>query len=79
MAIIVNIEFTASTLNSSLQVGDMVYYSEIITVSGGFQTTGTPKLLGEVKTMTVDEINDNVAVRVLDSITPSGGSAPFND
>ena len=77
MAIIVTLQFKASTLNSSLQVGDMVYYSEIITASGGFQTTGTPKLLGEVKTMTVDEVNDNIAVRVLDSITPSGGSAPF--
>ena len=77
MAIHIILQFKASTLNTSLQVDDMVYYSEIITSSGGFETTSTPKLLGKVKTMTVDEINDSVTVKVLDSITPSGGSRPF--
>ena len=77
MAIHVILQFKASTLNASLQVDDMVYYSEIITSSGGFETTSTPKLLGRVEVITINEVNDTVAVKVKDSITPSGGSAPF--
>ena len=85
MAIIVNIEFTASTLNPSLQVGDNVYFSvaEDFKSEGGFTTTNTvatntytPKLLGEVVNIQTNEQTDKTTVSVLDKITPFG-DVPF--
>jgi len=85
MAIIVNIEFTASTLNPSLQVGDNVYFSVAgdFKLEGGFTTTNTvatntytPKLLGEVVNIQTNEQTDKTTVSVLDKIT-APGNVPF--
>ena len=79
MAIIINLEFTASTLNPSLQVGDSIYYtlpSDIQDV-GGFITTNTPKFLGEVTDIIVNEQIDKTTIKVLDKLTASGDPSPF--
>ena len=85
MAIIVNIEFTTSTLNPSLQVGDNIYFSiaEDFKSEGGFTTTNTvaantytPKLLGRVTNIQTNEQTNKTTVSVLDKITPFG-DVPF--
>ena len=80
MAILINLEFTASTLNTSLQVGDNVYYTlqgDMNTI-GGFATTSTPKFLGVVMSVSVDTTSDVTTVGILDTITPAGGSGPVS-
>ena len=79
MAIEINFEFTASTLNPSVQVGDNIYYTlgSDMQDKGGFVVTKTPKFLGVVKSMTIDEINDKIIIKVYDSITAGGDPPPF--
>ena len=63
---LVNLNFRASTLNASLQAGDNIHYtrpSDIIQ-KGGFDTTVTPKLLGEVFSVLIDHANDEAIVSV---------------
>lgn len=80
MAIIVNLEFRASTLNTSLQVGDNVYYTlpSDISVNGNFATTATPKLLGVVDSVSINELIDKTIVSVLDVEIASGGTSPLD-
>jgi len=77
MAVKINLEFTTSTLNTSLQVGDNIYYTLAgdIKLNGGFATTATPSFLGTV--VSTDILGNGLTrVTVLDSVTPGGGVSP---
>lgn len=80
MAIIVNLQFRASTLNNSLQIGDSVYYTlpADLVLEGGFETTATPSFLGIVNNITIDPLNDTTIISVSDEETPAGGTSPLN-
>ena len=78
MPIQLDLEFTASTLNTSLQVGDNVYYTlgKDMQSIGGFATTSTPNFLGVVISISVNELTNITTVSILDIETP-GGDVPF--
>ena len=63
---LINLNFRASTLNASLQAGDNIHYAQKskILQKGGFDTTATPKLLGEVFSVSIDQANDTATVSV---------------
>jgi len=79
MAIIINLQFSASTFNNSVQVGDNIYYTlpGDIQTEGGFATTATPSFLGIVVNIIIDNQIDIITISVRDDLTPSGGGAPF--
>lgn len=69
----IEIQFTGSINNDSLQVGDLAYYvtpSE----SGGFnQSTDAPTLIGKIKTITTGSITvDNSSSSGYNNEEPSG-------